>query len=96
MAKKVIGPLRSETDYNAALDEIEPYFEHAPKPGTPEADRFDLLASVIEDYERKHWPIEPRRRHCTRHGATRGIHRGTLARKASYSAPNVRCSVGSS
>jgi HTH-type transcriptional regulator/antitoxin HigA len=30
-----------------------------PKPGTPEVDRFDLLALIVEDYERKRWPIEP-------------------------------------
>ncbi|MBN9444880.1 helix-turn-helix domain-containing protein [Bosea sp. (in: a-proteobacteria)] len=59
MAKKVIGPLRSEADYEAALDEIEGYFEHEPKPGTAAADRFDLLALVIEDYERRRWPIDP-------------------------------------
>src|SRR6185503_19842162 len=27
--------------------------------GTPEADRFDLLALVIEDYEKRNWPIDP-------------------------------------
>jgi HTH-type transcriptional regulator / antitoxin HigA len=59
MAKKMIRPLRSEADYDAALEEIDWYFENEPKPGTPDADRFDLLALVIEDYERKHWPIEP-------------------------------------
>jgi HTH-type transcriptional regulator/antitoxin HigA len=59
MAKKMIRPLRSEADYDAALSEVERYFENEPKPGTAEADRFDLLALVIEDYERKHWPIEP-------------------------------------
>jgi len=59
MAKKMIRPLRSEAAYDAALREIERYFEKEPKPGTPEADRFDLLALVIEDYERKRWPIEP-------------------------------------
>ena len=55
----MIRPLRSEADYEAALDEIERYFENEPKPDTAEADRFDLLALVIEDYERKRWPIEP-------------------------------------
>lgn len=30
-----------------------------PEPGTPEADRFDLLALVIGAYEDEHWPIEP-------------------------------------
>ena len=59
MAKKIIRPLRSEADYDAALREIERYFENEPKPGTPESDRFDLLALVIEDYEHKQWPIEP-------------------------------------
>ena len=59
MAKKMIRPLRSEVDYDAALKEIERYFEDEPKPGTQEADRFDLLALIIEDYERKRWPIDP-------------------------------------
>ena len=59
MAKKIIRPLHSEADYDAALNEIERYFENEPKRGTPEADRFDLLALIIEDYERKRWPIEP-------------------------------------
>src|SRR5215470_584863 len=59
MAKKMIRPLRSEADYDAALEQIESYFENEPKPGTPAADRFELLALIIEDYERKRWPIEP-------------------------------------
>ncbi len=59
MANTMIRPLRSEADYEAALDEIERDFDHEPAQGTPEADRFDLLALVIEDYERKRWPIEP-------------------------------------
>src|SRR6202007_3361196 len=61
MAKKIIRPLHSEADYDAALKEIERYFENEPKPGTAEADHFDLLAMIIEDYERKRWPIEPPR-----------------------------------
>ena len=59
MAKKVIRPVRNETEYDEALEEIERYFENKPKPGTAEADRFDLLALIIEDYERKRWPIDP-------------------------------------
>jgi HTH-type transcriptional regulator/antitoxin HigA len=58
-AKVQIRPLRSEADYEAAVDAIERYFERQPAPGTSEADRFDLLALVIEDYEKKRWPIEP-------------------------------------
>jgi len=59
MAKKVIRPLRNRADYDAALTEIERYFDHEPKAGTSGADRFDLLTLVIEDYERKNWPIDP-------------------------------------
>ena len=59
MAKKAIRPIRSEKDYDAALSEIERYFIKPPKRGTADADRFDLLALVIEDYERKFWPIDP-------------------------------------
>jgi len=59
MATKMIRPLRSEAEYKAALAAIERYFEREPKKGTPAADRFDLLALVIEDYEKKRWPIEP-------------------------------------
>lgn len=58
-ATAMIRPLRNEADYDAALAAIERYFDKPPKPGTPAADRFDLLALVIEDYERKAWPIEP-------------------------------------
>ena len=57
MAKKVIRPLHSEAEYEAAIDEIERYFDNEPVPGGTEADRFDLLALVIEDYERKRWPM---------------------------------------
>jgi len=58
-AQRPIRPLRSAAEHKAALAEIERYFEREPKPGTPAADRFDLLALVIEDYEKKRWPIEP-------------------------------------
>ncbi len=54
-----IRPLRNEADYDSALVEIAHYFENEPEVGSPEADRFDLLALVIADYEARHWPIDP-------------------------------------
>ncbi len=54
-----IRPVRSEAEYEIALNQIAEYFARAPRRGTAAADRFDLLALVIEDYEKKHWPIEP-------------------------------------
>lgn len=53
-----IRPLRNEADYDAALCAIEAYFDVEPALGSLEADRFDLLAIVIADYEAKHWKIE--------------------------------------
>ena len=52
-----IHPIRTEADYDAALKEIEQYFENEPEPGSPEADRFDVLAVLIGAYEDRHWPI---------------------------------------
>jgi HTH-type transcriptional regulator/antitoxin HigA len=53
-----IRPLRNEDDCDAALKAIEAYFENEPALGSVDADRFDLLALVIADYEAKHWAIE--------------------------------------
>jgi len=58
MAQTEIRPIRSEAEYDTALQEIERYFDKEPEPGSPEGDRFVLLALVIGDYEKKHWPIE--------------------------------------
>lgn len=54
-----IRPLRTEADYDWALAEIAAYFTREPRPGTQEADRFDVLAALIAEYERRHWPIDP-------------------------------------
>jgi HTH-type transcriptional regulator/antitoxin HigA len=53
-----IRPIRTEADYDAAVKEIEQYFENEPEPGTPEADHFDVLSMLIGAYEDRHWPIE--------------------------------------
>jgi HTH-type transcriptional regulator / antitoxin HigA len=52
-------PIRTETEYKAALAEIEKFFDDEPKKGTGEADRFDLLTLLIEAYEEQHHPIGP-------------------------------------
>ena len=54
-----IHPIRNEADYDAALTDIEQYFDCEPVPGTPEADRFDVLATLIGAYEHEHWRIDP-------------------------------------
>lgn len=54
-----IRPLATETDYDWALAAIGQYFEHEPQAGTPDSDRFTVLAALIELYEAKHWSIDP-------------------------------------
>lgn len=51
--------IHTDSEYKAALAEIEKYFDDEPKKGTAEADRFDLLTLLIEAYEEQHHPIGP-------------------------------------
>lgn len=53
-----VRPLKTEADYQWALAEVERYFEHQPEPDTPEGDRFEVLADLVETYENRNWPIE--------------------------------------
>ena len=50
-----IRPIRSETDYDAALAEIDRLMDA--RPGTPEGDRLDLLATLVDAYEAKAMPM---------------------------------------
>ncbi|MDV2984567.1 UNVERIFIED_CONTAM: XRE family transcriptional regulator [Methylobacteriaceae bacterium AG10] len=52
-----VRAIRNDDDLTWALREIEPYFDHEPEIGTPEAERFDVLTTLIEAYESKHHPI---------------------------------------
>lgn len=51
-----IKPIRTEEDYQAALEEIERLMDA--QPDTPEGDRLDVLATLVEAWEEKHFPIE--------------------------------------
>ncbi|HEY0191765.1 MAG TPA: transcriptional regulator [Kofleriaceae bacterium] len=53
----MIKPIRTERDHARALARIEQIF--AAKQGTPEFDELDVLATLVEVYERAHHPIEP-------------------------------------
>jgi HTH-type transcriptional regulator/antitoxin HigA len=52
-----LKPIRSEADHMAALAEIERLWG-APA-GTPEGDRLDILATLVEAYEERHHPMDP-------------------------------------
>lgn len=51
-----IRPIRTQTDYQEALREIELLFNAAPN--TAEYDRLDILSTLVEVYEKTHIPIE--------------------------------------
>ena len=53
-----IRPIKTEADYDWALAEIERYFDAEPELGSLESQRFDVLASLIEHYESRVWPID--------------------------------------
>ena len=53
-----IRPIKTEADYDWTLAEIEQYFDAEPNPGSPDSQRFDVLASLIEHYESRAWPID--------------------------------------
>ena len=50
-----ISPIKNETDYRNALKRLEAIFDAAI--GTSEGDEADLLGLMIDDYEKKHYPI---------------------------------------
>lgn len=53
-----IRPIHSEADYQAALGDIAALMESDPAPGTPKGDRLDILATLVQAYEARHFPID--------------------------------------
>lgn len=52
-----IRPIHTKTDYKATLKEVSRLMESDPVLGTPEGDRLDVLATLVQAYETKHYPI---------------------------------------
>ncbi len=53
-----IRPIHTEEDYRAALKNVSALFDNEPLPGTPEGDYFEVLITLIEAYEAKHFPLD--------------------------------------
>lgn len=56
-----LKPIRTEADYQAALKIAEAFFDapEEPDPDSEEGAALDALVTLIEAYERKHYPIAP-------------------------------------
>lgn len=52
-----IKPIKTENDYKAALAEIERLMDA--EPNTSEGDKLDVLTTLVENYEDKHYSIYP-------------------------------------
>jgi HTH-type transcriptional regulator/antitoxin HigA len=51
-----IKPINTKADYKAALKTVESLMDA--RASTPEGDQLDVLVTLIEAYERKHFPME--------------------------------------
>ena len=51
-----IRPMKTARDHAAALREIETLM--TAKPGTARGDRLDVLVTLVEAYERRHFPMD--------------------------------------
>ncbi len=52
-----IRPIKTEQDYNDSIKRIEELW--GAKKDTPQGDELDLLVTLVESYEIKHYPIAP-------------------------------------
>ncbi len=51
-----IRPIKAEADYERALRKVEELWDSAK--GSPESDELDVLVTLIEAYEKEHYPID--------------------------------------
>jgi HTH-type transcriptional regulator/antitoxin HigA len=51
-----IKPIKTDADYRAALAEIETLMTAAAS--TPEGERLDVMVTLVESYEHRHFPLE--------------------------------------
>ncbi|MEC4983498.1 MAG: transcriptional regulator [Oscillatoria sp. PMC 1068.18] len=51
-----LKPIKTEADYRQALAEVESLFDV--ELNTPEGNKLEILTTLIEAYEEKHYPIE--------------------------------------
>lgn len=52
-----IRPIHNESDHDVALARLQTLMDATP--GTPEGDEFEVLVTLVEAYEAKHFPIDP-------------------------------------
>ena len=54
-----IKAIRTEADYIAALREVSALIDLDPASDSPEGERLEVLGTLVQAYEAKHYPIDP-------------------------------------
>ena len=52
-----VRPLHTEQDYDWVLAEVARYFDHQPAQRTGDGDRFEVMSTLIKEYEDTHFEI---------------------------------------
>lgn len=52
-----IKPIRTESDYRAALKRVSTLVDVDPAVGTPEGDELDILATLVQAHEARQFPM---------------------------------------
>ena len=55
--KMNIRPIRTESDYDIALERIDVLMDINPEIGSPDGDELEVLVMLVEKYEEQFWPI---------------------------------------
>jgi HTH-type transcriptional regulator/antitoxin HigA len=55
----MIKPVKTKKDHEAALLRCYELMQKNLKPNSPEADELEVLSILVENYEKKHYPIPP-------------------------------------
>ena len=54
---KKLKPIKTRANYEAAVTEMKRLW--GAKSGTPDGDRLDILATLVDTYEARHFPMDP-------------------------------------
>jgi HTH-type transcriptional regulator/antitoxin HigA len=54
-----VKAIRTDADYRDALRDVSALIDLNPERDSPDGDRLDVLATLVQAYEAKHYPIDP-------------------------------------
>jgi HTH-type transcriptional regulator/antitoxin HigA len=57
-----IRPIHTKADHKAALKLVSRLVDLDPPRGTPDGDMLEIMSTLVEAYEAKHFPIKPANR----------------------------------